>query len=148
MRTGRHRHRSGLGALLAAAALGVPGPGCDGGGETGRVAVSGLVTLDGQPLDDASITLLPLSGGPTVGGKVGEGEFRIDRAEGPTPGPYLVEVHAIRPTGRVVENPDLHGETIEETRDIIPEQFNRGGAPRIEVAAGGENHFDIPIASR
>ncbi|QDV39147.1 carboxypeptidase-like regulatory domain-containing protein [Tautonia plasticadhaerens] len=148
MRTGRKSHRTGLGVLLAAAALGVTGPGCDGGGDPGRLAVSGRVTLDGQPLDDAAITLLPLADGPTVGGKIEEGEFRIAHADGPTPGPYLVEVHAIRPTGRVVEHPDLCGETMEETEDIIPERFNRGGAPRIEVAAESENRIDIPITSR
>lgn len=122
--------------------------GCGGGEVDGRVAVSGVVTLDGQPLDEGQVTLRPLGPGPAVSGTIEGGEFRLPPSAGPAVGPYVVEVDAVRPTGRTIESPDFYGETIEETTNIIPPRYNRQSTLQVEVVAEGENRFDFPVTSR
>lgn len=134
---------AGLTSTLALALAG-----CGGGAVDGRVGVSGVVTLDGRPLDEGHVTLRPLGPGPAVSGTVEGGEFRLPPSEGPAVGPYVVEVDAVRPTGRTVESPDFYGETIEETTNIIPTRYNRQSTLRVEVVADGENRFDFPVTSR
>lgn len=140
--------RGGLIPVSILSALLVVCAGCGSKDANGRVAVSGLVTLDGQPLDDGYITLIPVSSGPAVSGKIQEGEFRLAPADGPAIGPYLVEIDAVRPTGRIVEHPDLFGETTEETENIVPPQFNRKTTLRVEVVADGENRFEFDVKTR
>jgi hypothetical protein len=59
-----------------------------------RVAVEGVVTLDGAPLDDATICFVPLEN--TVGPKtmipIVSGHFRADQANGPAAGTHRVEI--------------------------------------------------------
>lgn len=145
----RRTHRIGCSfALTIASGLILVIAGCGGSDTDGRVEVSGLVTLDGQPLDDAHITLIPESSGPAVSGAITGGEFRLGAAEGPAVGPYFVEIDAVRPTGRTIEHPDLFGETTEETENIIPPQFNRRSTLRVEVVADGDNRFEFAVTTR
>lgn len=135
---------AGLSMTLAATLAG-----CGEGEVDGRVEVSGVVTLDGQQLDEGHITLRPLGSGPSVSGPVKGGEFHLPPSEGPAAGPYVVEIDAVRPTGRMIESPDLYnGELVEETSNIIPLQYNRQSTLRVEVVAEGENRFDFPVTSR
>jgi hypothetical protein len=59
-----------------------------------RVAVQGKVTLDGQPLSDASIRFLPAANtvGPKVTLPVREGIFQADHEQGPVAGLHRVEI--------------------------------------------------------
>lgn len=133
----------GLGAVLAPALAG-----CGGAEDDGRVAVSGVVTLDGQPLDDGHVTLRPLGHGPAVSGSVRGGEFHLSPSEGPAVGPHVVEVVAIRPTGRTIESPDFYGSKVEETANIIPPRYNIQSDLRIEPTPEGENAFRFELSSR
>src|SRR5437868_13520177 len=71
--------------LLWAAALVPAAAGCGQGGDNlPRQAVSGKVTIDGQPLDTGEITFVPTAGagaGPAAGGKVENGAYSISRAD-------------------------------------------------------------------
>ncbi|WP_145279655.1 carboxypeptidase regulatory-like domain-containing protein [Tautonia plasticadhaerens] len=132
--------------VVAAVMMGLVG--CGSARDDGRVAVTGQVLLDGSPLDEAYVTLIPEASGPAVTGPVEDGEFRIPRSEGPAPGPYRVEIDAVRPTGRIIEHPDLLGETAEETANIVPPQFNRHSTLRVEVVADGDNRFEFAVTTR
>lgn len=138
---------SGIGAGLLAITA-VVGIGCGGSDDEGRVAVTGLVTLDGRPLDAGHVTLRPLGKGPAVSGTISEGAFQLASSVGPAIGPYLVEIDAVRPTGRIIDNPDIYGEKQEETANIIPPKYNRESILRVEVVADRENHFELPVRSR
>ncbi|MEW4570700.1 hypothetical protein AB1L88_22780 [Tautonia sp. JC769] len=148
---GDHPIRTTLAPLsppVALAALLLSLPGCGPAPDQGGVAVTGQVLLDGQPLDEAHITLIPESSGPAVTGVVQGGAFRIPPSEGPEPGPYRVEIDAVRPTGRIIEHPDLLGQTAEETENIVPPRFNRASTLRVEVGDGGDNHFEFAVTTR
>jgi prepilin-type N-terminal cleavage/methylation domain-containing protein len=132
---------------MAAGAAILSAAGC-GGSDSGRLPVSAEVTLDGRPLETGAITLVPLEKGPAVGGPVDRGAFALGAGEGPPPGRYAVEILSIRPTGKTVPSPDVPGETIEETRNVIPDRYNRRSRLNIEVKPETENAFRFDLTTR
>ena len=131
-----------LASLAACLLAGVSG--C-GGDAIDRLAVSGEVTLDGRPLDDASITLVPIGPGPSAGAEISAGNFTIERSVGPSPGKYRVEIRAYRGTGRQIPDDDAPGQMIEATEPIIPGRYNRDTELEVEVTVDGENHFQFAL---
>ena len=107
--------------------------GCSGG--NGRVAVSGTVTLDGNPLEAGAISFYPESGiaANSAGGIIKEGKFQLPAASGLKPGNYRVEVKATRKTGRVVHDP-MAGDIPEQ----IPLTFNETGSLVVAIQADGQ----------
>ncbi len=79
------------------------GSGCGGG--TTMVPVSGRVTLDGQPVEGASVMLHPQGEGrPATGLTDARGEFQLTTVEefdGAMLGAYRVTVSLVRPRGDV-----------------------------------------------
>lgn len=59
-----------------------------------RLPVSGQITLNGQPVDDLILRLVPEQGsaGVTVSTLVTAGKFQFDRTSGPTAARYRVEL--------------------------------------------------------
>ncbi len=69
--------------------------GCGGGVEyegDERAAVSGTVTLDGNPLPFGTITLVPVGQGRRASGVIDEGNYSIPEEQGPNLGEYKVEI--------------------------------------------------------
>jgi hypothetical protein len=66
--------------------------GCADSGPT-RFAITGEVTLDGKPVEDASIVLTPERGGLGSVGKIVEGQFSIAQEYGPTQGEFNVRIN-------------------------------------------------------
>ena len=92
--------RSGRGfvAPVVTAIITLSTIGC-GSADTGvqRVEVEGIITVDGEPLPSASISFRPVGDGPSSGGAVKYGMFRIDDSRGPSPGTYTVTVTMTTP---------------------------------------------------
>jgi hypothetical protein len=88
--------RSSLGAIAIAVAL-LAILGCN---EESRTAVSGLVTLDGQPLSAGQIVFEPTSAGRLGIAQVSKGVYTMPVTQGPTAGKYVVRITANRPSGR------------------------------------------------
>ncbi len=66
-------------------------PGCS---NPGTATLSGKVTFEGEPIGDGMVTLVPTDGkGPVVGGRIKNGEFRIENL---TPGPKTLKVEAVK----------------------------------------------------
>ncbi len=62
---------------------------------TDRLAVSGAITLNGQPLDGATIRFAALDGAKfATGAMVHDGRFNIPKDKGLRPGRYHVEINA------------------------------------------------------
>ena len=138
--------RPALAVFLACSAACLSG--CGSGGVR-RVEVSGEVTLDGQPLDNASVLFSPTGKGPSAGGKIEAGTFRIERSRGPRPGPYRVEITAYRPTGqRVVADPSMPDEMVDVTKQIIPACYNQQSELEVELSADGENHLAFHLKAQ
>src|SRR4051794_19054940 len=109
----------------AVAALAAAISGCGAAGdELSRQPVSGTITLDGKPLPDGSITLVPVGDGPAAGATIAAGAFAIPRADGPVPGTYRVEILSVQSTGRTIPNPEgPKGTTVEERKNVVPDRY-------------------------
>ena len=79
--------------LLTAFMIGIL-VGCGGAPDDGppRVDVSGVITLDGQPIAKAGIFFQPKDGGPGVGCAIQDGLFSTDSGKGAVAGPQVVNV--------------------------------------------------------
>ncbi len=126
-------------AVAALAAI----SGC--GAKSDRFEVSGTVTLDGQPLDDAAIRLTSLGVDKASAGAVIQGgEFRIPQDKGLRAGDYQVEINAPDNEGPPVMSPGPGG-GIPTARERVPAEYNVNSEKTITVTADGDNHcvFDI-----
>jgi hypothetical protein len=133
-----HRHFRSVWLVLAITAL----CGCSSG--DGRVAIEGQITIDGQPLEMAAISFLPLEEhGRSSGASVENGRFQLDARDGLPPGTYRVQVQAFRKTGRTGLDPQ-RGVEIPETAPIVLQNTT---GQQITVKANGENKFSLAFAS-
>lgn len=121
--------------------------GCGARDPTDRQPVSGVVTLDGRPLDDGAILLEPLDQGGRgtfVGATIRRGSFAIERDQGPTPGPYRVRIYS----SAGVQAPPA-GRQTERTRrpmvERVPGIYNTRSALRIDVVAGARNRWRLDL---
>lgn len=113
-----------------------------------RLPVSGKVTLDGKPLEAGAITFIPAADGPATAATIAEGAFQVARAEGPSPGPYKVEIISVQSTGRQIPSPDDPSAQIEESLNIIPTHYNARTQLQVEVKPDAENAFEFDLSSR
>ena len=130
-------------ALLALVTIGCSG-------STGaRLPVSGAVSLDGNPLSGGWIHFRPISEGPSSAAEIHAGKFAIAATNGLVPGTYRVEIEFQKPTGKTIRvNTGEQIEEIEETRQIIPPQYNRQSVLTAEIQAQGENALTFELKSK
>lgn len=80
------------------------------GRPTARVEVAGEVTVDSQPLNQGTISLLPDRGhrGPAATTRVQDGRFEFDTETGPMPGKHraVISMGAQLPNGQPVQSTD------------------------------------------
>lgn len=112
-----------------------------------REAISGQVTLDGQPLAEGSILLQPMGEGPSAGGEIKAGRFALPRNFGPSPGKYRVELSAWKATGKTIRDEAMGGQD-ETLVAIIPPKYNANSTLEIEVKQGEKNTFDFELSSK
>ena len=110
--------------------------GCSGAPDAPQlVAVSGVVTVDGEPVEQGTIAFVSANGGRTAVTQIVNGKYSLSRSEGPLPGNQKVTIQAYRKTGKVLQitktlprAPDeahLPTQTeVEETEQILPERYN------------------------
>jgi hypothetical protein len=136
---------AGVAAALCLAVL----TGCGGAKVPPRVALEGTVTLDGKPLADGNIRLLPAADtdGGMIGAKIADGRFAFPAERGASPGKYRVEIGASRPTGRKVPDPRRE-EPVDEFVQYLPDRYNSQSTLTAEVTATGPNRFEFALSSR
>ena len=137
-------------SLAVAVALGLIAVGCGGseGDKLPREPVSGKVKIDGQPLQDGAISFLPTDGeGPAASSKIQKGDYAIQRANGPVPGPYRVLIYSPQPTGKKIDEEEerLPNDVYAET---IPGRYNAKSQLKVDIKAGGDNSFDFELTGR
>jgi len=118
------------------------------GGEEGppREPISGVVTLDGRPLEKGLITFTPEAGGDlVVSGLVVDGAFSLPRAEGPGLGPHRVDVWSKKATGKTLKDRNDPDNPVEETVEQIPPRYNTRSELKADVVQGGENRFTYDL---
>ncbi|PQO35125.1 hypothetical protein [Blastopirellula marina] len=119
-------------ALLLAAVVGC-------GGEPASYRLEGQVTYDGKPIPEGAIVMKDFAvEGPSARAEIINGEYAIDV----TPGKKIIQVRALRKTGRRIEaNPR---EYVDEVEEYIPKKHNFKSELTIEVAADQQGlNFDL-----
>lgn len=129
-------------AVAGAVALVVVG-GCAAGA---RAELQGTITVAGTDVETGGIMLEPTAGtkGPTAGGSITAGRYRLTLREGVRPGRFLVRLSAVRKTGRMVESAASPGTKIEEVVDIFPPEYGSKSLLEVEIKPG-VNTFDIAL---
>jgi len=156
-------HRLGLVGVIVAAF--VAGTGCDTARSAkdipaGLVPFSGTVTLDGEPLASATITLIPTApaGGSALdSGAVTDSNGRYElksaegRASGALPGEYRVVISRLtKPDGTVVahsrEKSPMQLMTEENARESLPARYSSPMDTTLTVtvpSGGGTSDFKL-----
>lgn len=113
----------------------------------GRVPVQGEVTFNGKAVDDGTISLEPADGnGPTTGGKITAGRYRLTGNVAPFPGKKTVRIFAVRKTGRKVPKQFAPaGATVDDIEPYIPESYNGRSTLACEVTAPGPSVADFHL---
>jgi hypothetical protein len=142
------------GLRLAAPILLLALVGCSDSTKTGdtlpRKAVTGSVTLDGQPLAQGKIQFDPLAGQQGSSGvaaaDIKDGKYSIDRALGPVPGKYKVSISS-QPSIKI--GPDeLPGGRPKLDPEKVPAQYNTSSTLTAEIAGEPEAKLDFELKSK
>lgn len=120
-----------------------------------RAAVEGEVLLDGEPLEEGTITFFPIgqTKGPAAGATIRDGVYSLSRREGPVVGLNHIEISSVRKTGRIVESPmavegdGQNGNLVEEYVEFVPPQFNRDSKLERTIVADEVNTIDLELES-
>lgn len=116
-------------------------PGC------GKPAVSGKVTLDGQPVDGGIISFLSEGPKEQANADIVGGSYQFAAGKGPVSGKHRVEILWNKKTGRKVPVPGDVGTTMEEKLQVIPAKYNTASTLTAEVK-GGANTLDFTLTSK
>lgn len=127
--------------------------GCGGGPAIphfeGRAAVSGDVTLDGQPLPDGMIEFMPegKGRGPRAMAAIKDGKYTLDEKHGPVAGPMRVEITVTHDDG---EMPATDQPRKGFAKEALPPRYNERSELRAVVKNEneGKNIFDFALKSR
>jgi len=114
-----------------------------------RATVAGAVQMDGQPVESGSIAFYPVEGtrGPSAGGPIEAGRYRIDSAKGVVVGKARVEINFPKKTGRMIPDPINSKALVEEYVEGVPSKYNSESTLVRDIAVG-ENQLDFDLTSK
>jgi hypothetical protein len=142
-------HQRSLLSTLFVVVIGLSAPGCsESSDELPREAVSGTVTLDGEPLASGTIQFSPAGAGAGVGGgsKIEDGQFSIPRATGLVPGDYQVSINS---AGKRDETkPAVAGRRAAFAKELIPAKYNAKSTLTAKVEKGGSYDLKFELQSK
>ncbi|WP_339730538.1 hypothetical protein [uncultured Gimesia sp.] len=122
--------------------------GCGGGSDLPPLGqVSGIVTLDGQPLEHAQLIFQPENGRPSVGETDSEGNYELvftGTASGALLGPHKVVI-----TSAVDAFSDETGEGKDRKArpEVLPAKYH-SKTTLTAVVEPGSNQIDFPLTSK
>lgn len=127
-------------------------------------AVEGVVTLDGVPFEDVTISLFPAAPSGNMGFAVtdAEGRYRISThggavQRGTTPGTYQVAFNKVVPDGKTPtaeeqNDPNFNPARfpgMERTKDLVPKKYQLPGTSEFEITVEkGRNVHNFELLSR
>jgi hypothetical protein len=99
-------------------------------------SVSGIVTVDGQPLPKGRIRFIPREGtpGPDAGDDIVEGKYHITK--GLQQGEYRVEINGTRKTPKKVRDPFFGVKPIYNEEEVVHPDYNQNSKLIYRVNAG------------
>ncbi len=134
-------NRSRLVGLCAAVALAAVA-GCT----AKKPVLSGVVTLDGQPLDNGSVTFVPVAGdGQTAGATLGpDGRYRVELS--PTKMKVVIRSPKVVGKRKMYETPD--SPMVEIYDEVLPPRYSDQNKTELTVTVEpGENEKDFALTS-
>ncbi|MDG2071931.1 MAG: alpha/beta hydrolase [Pseudomonadales bacterium] len=105
-----------------------------------RIPVTGTVSIDGEPLYWGGITLIPEDPNAPIVWTHARGEFNIDVANGPVPGPHRVEVNILSRDMSDMASGRYSMESIEHYTKASPDA---SGPLMVEITADKEIQISI-----
>ena len=147
--------------------------GCGGSSSVGVVAATGTVTLDGKPLDGATVAFVPDSDGARSASGLTDasGNFRLTTVEpgdGATPGKYKVTVSKLVADSQPAAMPKTQEEAMKElsqkarsgsaafmptgpkpVKETLPSRYSNPTTSGLqqEVKSSGENKFTLALTT-
>jgi hypothetical protein len=144
--------RPGRLTALVLAALVVAGCGDSG---PRRYAISGTITLKGQPIEEGIIQFEPMDKGPTMSGAtIYNSKYTIPRATGLAEGKYRVSIYAGDgvSSGQGTAGMDAKDEPkakkgVRVVRNVerVPSRYNTHSELVFEVSSSGKHQFDFDV---
>src|SRR5262245_11762932 len=117
-----------------------------------RVVVTGIVTVDGKPVDEGTINFAANDGqGTSAGGKIENGKYTLKDTGAVTPGKKNVNITAVRKTGRQIPagQPLPPGTMVDE---VIPytdlAEINKELLSNVEITPGRVNELNFELKSK
>ncbi|WP_145178801.1 hypothetical protein [Gimesia aquarii] len=108
-----------------------------------RAITSGIVSFSGNPITQGQISFIPKQG-PTAMGPIKDGNYRIDSKGGVPVGKCQVKILAYEETGKEY-TVGAGGKKAKETKQIIPNKYNKRSTLHAEINAGKENKHDFDL---
>lgn len=113
--------------------------GCQQGNST---TLTGKVTLDGKPIENGTISLIPADGNTaTAGTRITNGEYSLALP----PGTKRVEISAAEVVSRrAAYQGESNSPQVDVMKSIIPARYNRESELSIEIKSGSnQRDFDL-----
>ena len=105
--------------------------------------VSGTVTLDDKPLEDAFVEFSPTSGRPSVGRTDEDGHYQLEystRKSGVEAGDHVVRIGTYQEASIDMKT----GEPTAKVEEVVPEKYNRQTTLTAHVKPG-KNDIDFDL---
>jgi len=122
--------------------------GCGEEDTQGRMAISGIVTFEGKPLDRGTIEFTSVGEATAhTGTMIEDGSYDIPARQGLQPGKYLVRISSVADDPNVApEMPGMTGEGgVTVAQDRIPAEYNTESKQEVTIESDGPNEFDFNI---
>ncbi len=123
--------------------------GCGGGASP--VGVTGVVTLDGQPVPEGRIVFDPVAKheGQRRDVAIVDGRFELPSQEGLLPDlEFQIDIKGFRETGRKYPNANM-GASYDEFEQYIPSQYNTASTLRVVTSRNeDENQLTFDLVSK
>lgn len=130
--------------------------GCGSGDALNRQAISGFVSVNGDPLKHGLIRFEPqgTTTGPGVMAEIFEGQFCFSKDNGPVPGTHRVEVEATQFQGFAIDNEAAYTAAVMQTgrsplgRNPIPAAYNTNSTLTVFVQDSDDQTFPFDLRSK
>jgi len=118
--------------------------GCGGEATGGKLPVSGLIKLKGQPLDAGSIQFESKPPTPScfTGGEIKDGKYAVPAPQGLLPGTYTVRISAPE---QVAAPAEPGGEIPPPVNDRVPPEYNVNSTLTFEAKSGTASTYDFDV---
>lgn len=116
----------------------------------GHCSVSGIVTLDSEPLKDGSISFTPNEVGKRGSStNIVDGKYALKNQQALLPGEYTVKINASRRYDLKTKQdaPPDADDTEVGFESIVPEKYNKKTTLTASVTEKGSNTFDFELDS-